>query len=242
METLLLEKKVVLLGNTDVGKTAIAIRYSEGIFPTRPLSTVGASFLTKNVHVDGCRIKFQIWDTAGQDRFRSLAPMYYRGACVAVLVFDITISKSFDKVKEWVEELRSNILEDIVLVLCGNKIDLEARRTMMALRQSTVTITVTATVTSPPPSSSYSFNHSINQSSIVDNHFQTSILLPSPWIITFNSACQPSTNQSINQSQHPTNKPINQSNIPLLHTSLLSPLCRSLSHAIKLNQTINQTI
>ncbi|EFA74727.1 Rab GTPase [Heterostelium album PN500] len=126
----------------NVGKTAIAIRYSEGVFPTRPLSTVGASFLTKNIYVDNSRIKFQIWDTAGQDRFRSLAPMYYRGACVAVLVYDVTVPLSFEKVKLWVEELKTNIQEEIrcmlltvihlrysiVLIVCGNKIDLVEKR------------------------------------------------------------------------------------------------------------------
>eukprot|EP01133_Synstelium_polycarpum_P013076 gene13076-15382_t len=112
-----------------VGKTAIAIRYAEGIFPTRPLSTVGASFLTKNINFDGqIKVKYQIWDTAGQDRFRSLAPMYYRGASVAVLVFDVTLPKTFEKVKEWVVELRQNIQDDIILVVCGNKIDLQNQR------------------------------------------------------------------------------------------------------------------
>ncbi|EGG17685.1 Rab GTPase [Cavenderia fasciculata] len=124
-ESINIECKIVLLGSTDVGKTAISVRYAEGIFPMRPLSTVGASFLTKNVNVDGNRIKFQIWDTAGQERFRSLASMYYRGASVAILVFDVSSQKSFDKIKEWVQELKINIQEDIVMIVCGNKIDKE---------------------------------------------------------------------------------------------------------------------
>eukprot|EP01132_Coremiostelium_polycephalum_P004191 gene4191-5246_t len=118
-----IEPKVVLLGSTDVGKTAISVQYAQGIFPTRPLSTVGASFLAKNINIDGNKIKFQIWDTAGQDRFRSLAPLYYRGASVAILVYDITVARTFEKVKDWVEELRANIHEDIIIVVCGNKID-----------------------------------------------------------------------------------------------------------------------
>ncbi|EGC31720.1 hypothetical protein DICPUDRAFT_156394 [Dictyostelium purpureum] len=129
METAIsMESKVVLLGSSDVGKTAAAIRYAEGVFPKRPTPTIGASFLTKTINIEGNKIKYLIWDTAGQDRFRSLTPMYYRGACVAILVFDITHQKSFDTVKDWVEELKSNIQEDIVLVVCGNKLDLQHKR------------------------------------------------------------------------------------------------------------------
>jgi len=126
--TLSFESKVVLLGSSDVGKTAISLRYAEGIFNKRPTPTIGASFLTKTINLEGNKIKYLIWDTAGQDRFRSLTPMYYRGACVAILVFDITLQKTFDIVKEWVEELKANIQEEIIMVVCGNKIDLQNKR------------------------------------------------------------------------------------------------------------------
>ncbi|KAF2073029.1 hypothetical protein CYY_005645 [Polysphondylium violaceum] len=122
------ESKVVLLGSSDVGKTAISLRYAEGIFNKRPTPTIGASFLTKTINLEGNKIKFLIWDTAGQDRFRSLTPMYYRGACVAILVFDMCLQKTFDTVKEWVEELKANIQEEIVMVVCGNKMDLQHKR------------------------------------------------------------------------------------------------------------------
>ncbi|GAM24931.1 hypothetical protein SAMD00019534_081060, partial [Acytostelium subglobosum LB1] len=131
------DKKVVLLGSSDVGKTAIVTRYAEGIFPTRPIPTIGSNFLSKRLNIEGTNMRFQLWDTAGQDRFRSLMPMYYRGAHVAVIVYDVTSINSFDKVKEWVQELRSNTLEDIVLVLCGNKIDLvDERRVERKVAQS----------------------------------------------------------------------------------------------------------
>ncbi|KAN0027012.1 hypothetical protein ACTFIU_009691 [Dictyostelium citrinum] len=123
-----MESKVVLLGSSDVGKTALSLRYVDGIFPKRATPTIGASFLTKTINIEGNKIKYLIWDSAGQDRFRSLATLYYRGACVAILVFDITQQKTFDVVKGWVEELRSNIQEEIIMVLCGNKIDLQQNR------------------------------------------------------------------------------------------------------------------
>ncbi|KAN0004449.1 hypothetical protein ACTFIZ_010613 [Dictyostelium cf. discoideum] len=123
-----MESKVVLLGSSDVGKTALSLRYVDGIFPKRLTSTIGASFLTRTINIEGNKIKYLIWDSAGQDRFRSLATLYYRGACVAILVFDITQQKTFDIVKGWVEELKANIQEEIIMVLCGNKIDLEQNR------------------------------------------------------------------------------------------------------------------
>jgi len=122
------DAKLVLLGDTGVGKTSLAVRYVQESFTTRLQPTIGASFLTKRVVIDNCKIKLQIWDTAGQERFRSLAPMYYRGACAAILAFDITSEISFVKVKDWVLELKANVQEDIILCIVGNKIDLETSR------------------------------------------------------------------------------------------------------------------
>jgi Ras-related protein Rab-21 len=113
----------VLLGDSGVGKTSIALRYTQDTFQTRTNPTIGASFLMKNMQVEETKIKLQIWDTAGQERFRSLAPMYYRGASAALLVYDLTAAASFGKIKEWVNELRLNVPEDIVMVVVGNKVD-----------------------------------------------------------------------------------------------------------------------
>jgi len=118
-----IEAKIVLLGDTGVGKTSIALRFTQDTFQPRTNPTIGASFLMKNMVVDDKKIKLQIWDTAGQERFRSLAPMYYRGASAAILVYDITSAVSFNKVKEWVNELRLNVPEDIIMVVVGNKLD-----------------------------------------------------------------------------------------------------------------------
>jgi len=119
----LIEAKIVILGDTGVGKTSIVLQYVENRFNIMSSPTIGASFLSKTVWVDGARCRLQLWDTAGQERFRSLAPMYYRGAAAAVLVYDVTSLDTFRKVKEWVKELRTNIFEDIILVLVGNQVD-----------------------------------------------------------------------------------------------------------------------
>jgi len=118
------DAKVVLLGDTGVGKTSLALRFVQDSFTSRTAPTVGASFLTKVMLVDDCKIKLRLWDTAGQERFRSLAPMYYRQACAAVIVFDITREDSFNKMCDWVRELQINLAEEIILVVVGNKIDL----------------------------------------------------------------------------------------------------------------------
>mmetsp|Transcript_22633 Transcript_22633/g.25193 ORF Transcript_22633/g.25193 Transcript_22633/m.25193 type:complete len:224 (-) Transcript_22633:190-861(-) len=117
------DAKIVLLGDSSVGKTSIALRFAKGTFTGRSHPTIGASFLVKNLVMDDYRIKLQIWDTAGQERFRSLAPMYYRGAVSAILVYDLCSKISFSKMQDWVRELQTNVPEEIILVVVGNKLD-----------------------------------------------------------------------------------------------------------------------
>jgi len=123
-----LNYKLVLLGDSAVGKSSCVARFVRDEFAENPQPTIGAAFLTKTVIVDGVPIKFEIWDTAGQERYRSLAPMYYRGASAAVVVFDITDAKSFDGAKSWIDELKKQGAPDIVIALAGNKVDLENSR------------------------------------------------------------------------------------------------------------------
>jgi len=118
------DAKLVLLGNSGVGKTSLVYRYVQGAFSGELSSTIGASFMTKRMFVDGVKVKLQIWDTAGQERFRSMTPMYYRAASAAILVYDVTAHESFEAVREWVDELSNNVEGDIVLAIAGNKVDL----------------------------------------------------------------------------------------------------------------------
>ncbi|ORY98706.1 ras-like GTP-binding protein RYL2 [Syncephalastrum racemosum] len=121
-----LEAKVVILGSTGVGKTSVVVRYVQKSFSQSSTSTIGASFMTKKLTVDDCQVRLQIWDTAGQERFRAMAPMYYRGAHAAILVYDITSEESFTDMNAWVEELKKNMDDDLVIFIVGNKLDLAA--------------------------------------------------------------------------------------------------------------------
>ncbi|ESO84514.1 hypothetical protein LOTGIDRAFT_131980 [Lottia gigantea] len=116
--------KLVLLGDQGVGKSSIALRFVRGEFYENSEATVGAAFLTQTVNVQGHSIKFDIWDTAGQERYHSLAPMYYRGAQAAIVVYDITNQKSYDRAVAWVKELRQQANSQITIVLAGNKADM----------------------------------------------------------------------------------------------------------------------
>lgn len=146
METTL--AKIVMLGESGAGKSSIALRFTRNEFLANQETTVGAAFLSKTVMVPPTRgagaapggaatyavqqqmraLKFEIWDTAGQERFRSLAPIYYRGACGALVVYDITNNESIKKAQTWVKELRANADPSLVIVLVGNKKDLESLR------------------------------------------------------------------------------------------------------------------
>lgn len=120
--------KVVVLGYYSVGKSSLVLKYVKGEFNPNEESTIGASFLTKTIFTQEGSIKFEIWDTAGQERYNSLIPMYYRGAQVALIAYDITSMESFETAKRWVEELSFEKPKEFIKVLVGNKSDLESDR------------------------------------------------------------------------------------------------------------------
>ncbi|KAG0045405.1 GTP-binding protein of the rab/ypt [Gryganskiella cystojenkinii] len=125
----LFQFKLVLLGESAVGKSSLVLRFVKDQFDDYRESTIGAAFLTQTICLDDATtVKFEIWDTAGQERYKSLAPMYYRNANCAVVVYDITQSSSLDKAKSWVKELQRQADPNIVIALAGNKSDLSARR------------------------------------------------------------------------------------------------------------------
>ncbi|CAD6890874.1 unnamed protein product [Tilletia laevis] len=120
-----LDAKVVILGSQGVGKTSMVHRYTvEDFDPRATPSTIGAQFSAKKILCDGVKVRLQLWDTAGQERYKSMMPLYYRGSHAAVIVYDITSRKSFEDVKGWVEELRKNMADDLVIHIVGSKLDL----------------------------------------------------------------------------------------------------------------------
>uniref|UniRef100_A0A6C0C582 Uncharacterized protein n=1 Tax=viral metagenome TaxID=1070528 RepID=A0A6C0C582_9ZZZZ len=121
--------KVVMLGDTSVGKSCLTSRFLRDVYFEFEESTIGAAFSSKIINYKGKEVKLEIWDTAGQERYRALAPMYYRNAKAAVVVYDITQYNSFIGAKSWIEELQDK-REDCLIILVGNKFDLNDRRTV----------------------------------------------------------------------------------------------------------------
>jgi small GTP-binding protein len=128
MSTPVRHYKLVLLGDSAVGKSCLVVRFVRDEFFEFQEPTIGAAFLTQTVSLDDAMIKFEIWDTAGQERYRSLAPMYYRGATAAVVVYDITKKDSFSGAKSWVKELQRRGDPNVIIALAGNKADMEGKR------------------------------------------------------------------------------------------------------------------
>ncbi|KAI9280644.1 ras family-domain-containing protein [Sporodiniella umbellata] len=116
--------KLVLLGESAVGKSSLVLRFVNKEYIDSREPTIGAAFLTQRCTVDDRTIKFEIWDTAGQERFHSLAPFYYRNALAAIVVYDVTKPSTMEKAKEWVNELQRQANSQILIALVGNKLDL----------------------------------------------------------------------------------------------------------------------
>lgn len=120
--------KVVLIGDSAVGKSQLLARFARNEFSLDSKATIGVEFQTRTLNIDHKTIKAQIWDTAGQERYRAVTSAYYRGAVGAMLVYDMTKRQSFDHVARWLEELRGHADKNIVIMLIGNKSDLSTLR------------------------------------------------------------------------------------------------------------------
>ena len=120
--------KLVVLGESGVGKTNIILRYSKNKFDPNSTSTVGVDFSLSFLNIDGKNIKLQFWDTAGQERLKSLASNYYNNANGAILVYDISDRQSFEKIAYWKNEILTHSSPDIKIILLGNKCDLLEER------------------------------------------------------------------------------------------------------------------
>uniref|UniRef100_A0A8C7PI29 Ras-related protein Rab-25 n=1 Tax=Oncorhynchus mykiss TaxID=8022 RepID=A0A8C7PI29_ONCMY len=113
--------KVVLIGDSGVGKSNLLSRFTRNEFNLESKSTIGVEFATRSIQVDGKMIKAQIWDTAGQERYRAITSAYYRGAVGALLVYDIAKHLTYENVERWLKELRDHADNNIVIMLVGNR-------------------------------------------------------------------------------------------------------------------------
>merc|ERR1712188_108651 len=120
--------KVVIIGDSGVGKSNLLSRFTRNEFHLDSKSTIGVEFATRSIQHDGKIIKAQIWDTAGQERYRAFTSAYYRGAVGALLVYDISKRLTFENVDRWLTELRDHADTNIVIMLVGNKCDLRPQR------------------------------------------------------------------------------------------------------------------
>ncbi|GLJ38597.1 hypothetical protein SUGI_0787000 [Cryptomeria japonica] len=116
--------KVVMIGDSGVGKSNLLSRFTRNEFSLESKSTIGVEFATRSVTVDGKLVKAQIWDTAGQERYRAITSAYYRGAVGALIVYDITRDMTFQNVERWLKELRDHTEPSIVVMIVGNKLDI----------------------------------------------------------------------------------------------------------------------
>jgi len=132
----LLLLKIIIIGDTNTGKSCLLHQFIENYWNRDTSHTVGVEFGSKVVNVSGRRIKLQVWDTAGQERFRSVTRSYYRGAAGCLLVFDIASRESFDHAAAWLRDVRQLATPDVSTVLVGNKSDLRDSRQVSVLEAS----------------------------------------------------------------------------------------------------------
>ena len=120
--------KLLLTGDSGVGKTSLLLRFADGTFTDHFLPTIGIDFKIKTLNLDGKVIKLQIWDTSGGERFRMITPAYYRGANGIFIVYDVTDQRSFDHVEQWLADSNKHASSNVLKLLIGNECDLADQR------------------------------------------------------------------------------------------------------------------
>ena len=121
--------KILVIGDTSVGKTCFIMRYADNIFQESYISTIGMDYKLKNITLEnGKLVKLQIWDTAGQEKFHSITKSFYKGANGIILIYSVLDKNSLQNVKNWMDSIKAQVPENVAIILVGNKIDDEERR------------------------------------------------------------------------------------------------------------------
>lgn len=126
--------KLLLIGDSGVGKSCLLLRFSDDSFTTSFITTIGIDFKIKTIELDGKRIKLQIWDTAGQERFRTITTAYYRGAMGILLVYDVTDEQSFQNIRNWIRNIEQHAADNVDKILVGNKCDMISEKVVETAR------------------------------------------------------------------------------------------------------------
>jgi len=122
--------KILIIGDSGVGKSCMLMRFSDNIYPENISTTVGIDYKAKRVKIDDCELKLTLWDTAGQEKYRALATSFYKNAMGIMVVFDLTSKITFENVRNWMRQIKKNADENVCKLLVGNKLDDEANRSV----------------------------------------------------------------------------------------------------------------
>ncbi|XP_013861061.1 ras-related protein Rab-19 [Austrofundulus limnaeus] len=123
--------KIILVGDSDVGKTCMVQSFESGIFIEKQQNTIGVDFTVRTLDIDGKKVKMQVWDTAGQERFRTITQSYYRSAHGAMVAYDISRRGTFESISHWIREVEQYGAANVVVILVGNKSDLHTQRQVL---------------------------------------------------------------------------------------------------------------
>ncbi|XP_053321278.1 ras-related protein Rab-19 [Spea bombifrons] len=123
--------KIILIGDSNVGKTSVVHRFQSGVFSDKHQNTIGVDFTVRSLNIEGKKVKVQVWDTAGQERFRTITQSYYRSAHGAIIAYDITRRQTFESVPHWIHEVERFGAANLMVMLIGNKSDLLEERQIL---------------------------------------------------------------------------------------------------------------